>query len=121
MQVAITFRHMEASNGIRDHIDAKLEHIQKYLLKPLDIHATLSVEKFRHTAEFILMEQHFQAKAKETTDDMYTSIDAALSKIETQVRKHKEKIQEHQKHHISTQEATQKAEIDFLRNVAVGE
>lgn len=118
MQVAITFRHMEASDAVRSHIDTKLEHIQKYLLKPIEVHVTLSVEKFRHTAEFILLEQHFQAKAKETTDDMYASIDLALTKIEIQVKKHKEKVQEHQKRHLSTQEAALLAEKEFLRQEA---
>jgi putative sigma-54 modulation protein len=118
MQVAITFRHMEASDALRNHIDAKLAHIQKYLLKPLEVHVTLSVEKFRHTAEFSLLEQHFQAKAKETTDDMYASVDLALAKIEIQVKKHKEKIQEHQKHHLSTQEASLQAENEYLRHEA---
>lgn len=119
MQVHFTFRHMDASDAVRNHINDKLTHIQKYLLKPVDVHVTLEVEKFRHTVEIVLLEQHFQAKAKETTDDMHVSIDAALAKIEAQVRKRKEKVQEHQKHHISVQEATTRAEAEFVRQNAV--
>lgn len=106
---------MNASDAIRNHIDAKFEHIQKFLIKPIEVHVTLSVEKFRHTAEIVLSEQHFQAKAKEVTDDMYLSIDRALDKIEAQVKKHKEKVQEHHKRHISVQEATTEAEKEYLR------
>ena len=115
MQVSITFRHMEASDAIRNHIDAKLEHVEKYLIKPIEIHVTLAVEKFRHMAEIILVEQNFQAKAKEITDDMYTSIDQAIDKIEAQVRKHKEKMQEHHKHHKSVQQVTTDAEAAFVK------
>jgi len=107
---------MNASDAIRNHIDSKLEHIQKFLIKPMDVHITLAVEKFRHTAEIVLSEQYFQAKAKEETDDMYLSIDRALDKIEVQVRKHKEKVQEHHKHHVSVQEVTTEAEKEYLRH-----
>lgn len=116
MQVSITFRHMDASDAIRNHIDSKLAHIQKFLIKPMEAHVTLTVEKFRHTAEITLSEQYFQAKAKEVTDDMYLSIDRALDKIEAQVKKHKEKVQEHHKHHASVQEVTTEAEKEYLRH-----
>lgn len=116
MQVSITFRHMNASDAIRNHIDSKLEHMKKFLIKPVEVHVILAVEKFRHTAEIVLSEQHFQAKAKEVTDDMYLSIDRALDKIEAQAKKHKEKIQEHHKHHISVQEVTTEAEKEYLRH-----
>lgn len=121
MQVSITFRHMEASDAVRNHIDSKLEHIAKYLIKPIEVHVTLSVEKFRHTAEIVLLEQHFQAKAKETTDDMYLSIDKVLDKVEKQVKKRKEKVQEHHKHHFSVGEVAIEEEKEFFRQRASGD
>lgn len=120
MQVSITFRHMDASDAIKTHIDDHLSHLKKFLIKPLDVTVTLSVEKYRHQAEVILLEQNFQAKALETTDDMYQSIDKAFAKIEAQVKKHKAKVQEHHKHHLSVGEVAAIAEEDFEkeRNLA---
>lgn len=120
MQVSITFRHMDASDAIKDHIDAHLEHLKKFLIKPISATVTLSVEKHRHQAEIILNEQNCQAKAVEITDDMYQSIDKAFAKIEAQVKKHKQKIQEHHKHHLSVGEVAAMAEGEFEkeRNLA---
>lgn len=118
MQVSITFRHMDATEAIKSHINSKLEHLNKFLIKPLDVHITLSVEKFRHTCEVVLLERNFRAQALETTNDMYASIDKAIHKIERQLKKHKSKIQEHHKHHASTGEVTSEAEEHYLRELA---
>lgn len=117
MQISVTFRHMEASDGLREHINQKFEHLTKYLIKPIEVNVTLSVEKFRHTAEVILNEQNFQAKALETTNDMYASVDLALHKIEKQLKKHKEKIQEHHKHHNATHDIAAEAEAEYVQRL----
>lgn len=114
MQVTITFRHMEASQAIRDHVDTQINYLEKYLIKPTEVHVILSVEKkFRHKCEIVLHEQMFKASADDTTDDMYKSIDSAVAKIQAQVLKHKKKIQGHHKHHQSVQEISALAEKEF--------
>lgn len=113
MKTTITFRHMDVSEALRNHVNAHLEHLQKFLIKPIECHVILSVEKFRHRAEIILVEQNLHAKADEVSDDMYKTVDAAITKIESQVKKHKQKIQEHHKHHHSTQEITAQAELEY--------
>lgn len=115
MQISVTFRHMEASDALRNHTKEKFELLKKYLIKPIEVHVILSVEKFRHTAEVILTEQNFQAKALETTNDMYASIDLVLHKIENQIKKHKDKVQEHHKHHSATHDVAAVAETEYLR------
>lgn len=115
MQVTITFRHMDASPAVREYVDSRISHIEKFLIKPTEVHVILSVEKFRHRAEIVLFEQHFKASADETSDDMYKSLDSALTKIETQVKKHKTKVQEHHKHHHPLHEIAAEAEAEFVK------
>lgn len=97
MQVSITFRHMTATQALRDYVDQRINTLQKYFIKPIELHVILSVEKIRHRAEIVLMEQNFKASADEITDDMYKSIDKAATRLESQVKKHKTKIQNHHK------------------------
>lgn len=113
MQVTITFRHMDASPAMRDYVDSKIGNLEKFLIKPTEVHVIMSVEKFRHRAEVVLYEQHFKASADETSEDMHKSIDKALTKIEHQVKKHKEKIQGHHKHHHPLHEIAAQAESEF--------
>lgn len=116
MKVSITFRHMEATDAIRAYVDSHLSRLERYLIKPIEIHVILSVEKYRQRAEIIALEQHFKAQADEISDDLYVSIDSAIDKVEKQIKKHKEKIQEHHKHHISVGEAAAIAEKDYEQN-----
>ncbi|HEY0714290.1 MAG TPA: ribosome-associated translation inhibitor RaiA, partial [Polyangia bacterium] len=65
--------------------------------EPLSAHATFEVERLHsHTAEFqITLPNGIMIQARETTEDMYSSIDLAGARIERQVRKWKDKIREH--------------------------
>jgi putative sigma-54 modulation protein len=114
MKKTITFRHMEATDAIKDHVEEQLTHLEKFLIKPTEVHVILSVEKFRQKAEITVHEQNFDAQAFEVSDDLYASIDKAILKIQAQIKKHKDKVQEHHKHHVSVQEASAQAEADFF-------
>jgi putative sigma-54 modulation protein len=104
---------METSDAIRSRVETQLSHLQKFLLKPTDVHVILTVEKFRHKAEIVLKEQNLTAQATDISDDLYTSIDRAIAKLETQLKKHKEKVQEHHKHHASLHEVSLQAENTY--------
>ena len=53
----------------------------------------LSVEKTRHIAEASFRADGADFKASKESDDLYTSIDGLVDNISSQLRKHKEKIQ----------------------------
>ena len=101
MQLSATFRHMDASQAVRDYALEKLEKIRKYFHKdPISAHAVFSVERgFHHVADINLtLPNGILINAKEVTEDMYSSIDLATARIERQVRKWKEKIRDHKPH-----------------------
>ena len=101
MQLSTTFRHMEASPAVKDYAEERLEKIKKYFSRdPIAAHGTFSVERnHSHTAEFALtLPNGIIIQARETTEDMYSSIDLSVARIERQVRKWKEKIRTHKPH-----------------------
>jgi putative sigma-54 modulation protein len=92
---------MDASQAVRDYAEEKLDKIRKYFQKdPIAAHAVFSVERgFNHVADInITLPNGIVINAKETTEDMYSSIDLAAARIERQVRKWKEKIRDHKPH-----------------------
>src|SRR4029450_5235899 len=98
MQLATTFRHMEASQAVRTYAEERLDKIRKYFQRdPIAAHATFSVERnHNHTAAIqIPLPNGIVIQARETTEDMYSSIDLAGARIERQVRKWKDKIRNH--------------------------
>jgi putative sigma-54 modulation protein len=101
MQLSTTFRHMDGSQAVREYTSERLEKIKKYFHKgPISAHAVFSVERgFHHVADLsITLPNGIAINAKETTEDMYSSIDLAAARIERQVRKWKEKIRDHKPH-----------------------
>jgi putative sigma-54 modulation protein len=92
---------MDGSQAVREYATDKLEKIRKYFNKdPISAHAVFSVERgFNHVADLnITLPNGIVINAKETTEDMYSSIDLAAARIERQVRKWKEKIRDHKPH-----------------------
>ncbi len=86
MNVSITFRHMDASEAIKKHAAAKLGKLQKFLRQPMTAKVTISVDKLKHVAEARISSGGAHLEAKESSDDMYTSIDRMIDKLERQIR-----------------------------------
>jgi putative sigma-54 modulation protein len=92
--VTITGRHVEITDPLRDHVNERLDHACKLLDKISSAHVTVSVEKSRHLVEISIHSHGTTLHAKEETHDMYSSIDQAVDKIETQAKRLKEKIKD---------------------------
>lgn len=86
MDLSTTFRHLEPSEALRDYAHQKVSRLQKFLRQPMTVRITLSVEKLEHQVEIQLTSggQHFEAK--ETSSDMYATIDSAVHKLERQIQ-----------------------------------
>lgn len=96
MQVHITGRHVEITEGIREHIYAKVERSLSGLTRIQDVQIVLELQKRTHTAEVIVKgKNHIHVEAEASSENMYTSIDDAIEKAERQLRKLREKVQEH--------------------------
>src|SRR5206468_8484736 len=100
MQLSTTFRHMDGSQAVREYTAEKLDKIRKYFKGPISAHAVFSVERgFHHCCDLSLsLPSGLVVSAKETTEDMYSSIDLATARIERQVRRWKDKIRDHKPH-----------------------
>jgi putative sigma-54 modulation protein len=95
MQVSVTFRHIEATEALREHAERRVERIAKYLHRPIDAHVVLSVTKRRHAAEIVLNADRTTFSCKEETSDLYSAIDLAADKLEQRARKHTSKLKSH--------------------------
>lgn len=95
MQIEVSFKHMEQSDPLRDYVTEKLEKVLKPLIEPVNAQAVLHVEKYRHIAKVTVHANGIVIKGKEETNDMYSSIDLVLDKLDRQVKKYREKIVRH--------------------------
>lgn len=89
MNIAITFRHVESTDAIKDYAQEKIGRLQKFLRSPLKANVTLSVEKGQQMAEVLLNSGSEHYTAKETNDNMYAAIDKVVDKLEHQIHNSK--------------------------------
>lgn len=95
METIFTFRDIESTEALKEHTLSKLEKLKKYLVKPQTAHVILGVKKFNHHAEITIDANGVQYVGHETSENMYTSIDEAVHKLERQLVKYKEKLKSH--------------------------
>ena len=91
MKVNYTGRHMELTEPLKQYTKERLDKMATYLDDIIDVHVILSVEKHRHAAEITLKTRAGAFVASATTDDMYTSINQAVEKLDVQAHKHQGK------------------------------
>lgn len=92
MQVAVTFRHMETDEGVKDYVKEKVQKLQKYVENPREVHVVLTVEKFRHIAEITIVGNGATFNSQGRDNDLYAAIDQMVDKMERQIRERREKV-----------------------------
>lgn len=95
MRTNVTFKKIDPSDSLKDYVKKKLDRFDKMLESPAEANVVLSVEKIRHIAEIHLVCDKMKIHAKEASESMYSSIDALMDKIKTQITKNKEKHKKH--------------------------
>ena len=86
MNIAITFRHIESTEAIKEYCQDKVGKLQKFLRKPMKANVTLSVEKGQQIAEVSLNAGSEHYTAKDAGENMYASVDRVCDKLMHQMQ-----------------------------------
>ena len=86
MRISYPFRNMESSDAIKNHASEKIAKVQKYIRSPLHAEFTFSMERHLHRVDLNLTGDGHQYAGHGQSDDMYTTIDQVVDKIDRQVR-----------------------------------
>lgn len=97
MQLNISGHHLDITPAIRQHSIEKLSKIKHHFDHVININMILEVEKDTKIAEATLHVSGADLFAKAQGDDMYVVIDQMVNKLDSQIRKHKEKLVDHRK------------------------
>src|SRR5689334_20783 len=98
MNIAVTFRHMNATDAVKGYATDKVARMQRLLRAPMKCQVTLSCQQDRmHTVEVEIHSGSAHFHAHETSEDMYASIDKVSDKIERQIVSAKESLKSRQK------------------------
>ena len=93
MQVSIKGKNVEVTPAMRDYAEKKLPRPQKYCGELKEARVVQSVQKNTHVIEVLLEGDGVLLRGEERSDNMYSSIDLVVEKLEQRVKKFKGKLQ----------------------------
>jgi putative sigma-54 modulation protein len=98
VQVAITCRHGSISSSAQEYMTRKAEKLLNIFDRVTSIGITVDFTNGKSTVEILLDAEHrHDLVATETDAEATAAFDLALHKMEQQLRKYKEKIQDHKR------------------------
>ena len=104
MNLTISGHHLEVTPALREYVLTKLDRVTRHFDQVVDINVLLSVEKLtekerRQKAEVTLHVKGKDIFIEQASEDMYAAIDQLMDKLDRQVCRHKDKVQNH--HHAA--------------------
>jgi putative sigma-54 modulation protein len=99
VQIEVTSRHGTVSEEVRRHLAQKAEKLLTYFERVTAIQVTVDFETPRLTKVEILVdaEHKHDFVANDAGEDVVATFDRVLHKMEQQIKKYKERIQDHRR------------------------
>lgn len=102
MNLTISGHHLELTPSLREYVLTKLDRVMRHFDQVVDVNVLLSVEKMkekdrRQKAEVTVRVKGRDIFVEHSHEDLYAAIDALMDKLDRQVVRHKDRVQEH--HH----------------------
>jgi putative sigma-54 modulation protein len=104
MNLTISGHHLEVTPALREYVLTKLDRVTRHFDQVVDVNVLLTVEKNkekerRQRAEVTLHVKGRDIFVEHAAEDLYAAIDTLMDKLDRQVVRHKDRLQDH--HHES--------------------
>ena len=104
MNLTISGHHLELTPSLREYVLTKIDRVTRHFDQVVDINVLLSIEKQkekerRQKAEVTLHMKGKDIFVESAHQDLYAAIDDLIDKLDRQVCRHKDRVQDH--HHDS--------------------
>ncbi len=100
--ITVTGRNVQVTDAMKDYAIEKISKIDRLSERVIDVAVTMDIQKLDHKVDIVLKVNNWIIKSSASTTQMYASIDEAVHKMERQLYRHKNRIQDH--HAKSTKE-----------------
>jgi ribosome hibernation promoting factor len=98
VQIKISARHGHLADPTQQFIREKAEKLLRYFERLTFIEVTVDLKEDAKVVEFLARAEHkHEFVAQERHADILVAVDLVIDKIEGQIRRYKEKIQDHRR------------------------
>lgn len=99
--ITITGRHVAVTEAMKNYAWEKISKLERFHTHIIDVQITLDIQKIEHICTIILKWNHFKVKVQASSSDMYVSIDKAMERMQSKLRRWKKRIQMHHRKGVS--------------------
>jgi len=92
MRLEIRGKNIEVTDALKDYTTKRLSKLEKYIDDVKTAQVALSLEAEGHKVEVTIPLNGVILRGEEASEDMYTSIDIVVEKLEKQIEKYKTKL-----------------------------
>jgi putative sigma-54 modulation protein len=102
MNLTISGHHLEVTPALREYVRTKMDRVLRHFDQVVDVTVLLTVENLkekerRKKAEVTVHVKGKDLFAEQSHEDLYAAIDQLMDKLDRQVVRYKDKLQDH--HH----------------------
>ena len=93
MNLSVSGHHLEVTAAIRSYVQAKIGRVTRHFDHVIDAHVILTANKLGQKAEVTLHVPGKDLHCESEEGDLYAAIDVLADKLDRQVLKYKDKLQ----------------------------
>ncbi|GAB5047108.1 ribosome hibernation-promoting factor, HPF/YfiA family [Thermodesulfovibrio sp. TK110] len=93
MKITIRGKNIDVTEALKQYIEKRVSKFERFLNDASEAIVTISTEKFTHKIDVLLKVNGHLIQAEGKTEDLYSAVDQVVEKLEKQVLKYKEKVQ----------------------------
>ncbi len=93
MKITITEKKVDLPKRVHAYAEKKVGKLDRYFKSDAEANIVFSVEKDRNKVELTVRSGSTILRVSESTSDMFASIDASVTSMERQLRKHKARLE----------------------------
>ncbi|MCB9026173.1 MAG: ribosome-associated translation inhibitor RaiA [Bdellovibrionaceae bacterium] len=101
MLVDVRFKKLDHSDSLVEYIYEKVEKLSTYCRGHVVVHFDISKQGRKNISELTFKTQLNTYHAQASSDNFYSAVDLALTKVLKQVKKHRQKLRMHKNYALN--------------------
>ena len=121
MKFTFTDKKVNLPKSLHSYAEKKVGKLDRYFKNEAEANLVFSVEKDRNKVELTIRSGSTILRVAESTSDMFASVDAAVTSMERQLRKHKTRLEKRLRQGAFTPPVEAVEETSFVPDVEEGD
>jgi putative sigma-54 modulation protein len=92
MNLSVSGHHLEVTPALRTYVESKLARVRRHFDHLIEAHVILTADGLRQKAEVTLHVRGKDLHCESEEDDLYAAIDLLADKLDRQVLRYKDKL-----------------------------